>query len=222
MSDEVAAGGVPEGSTGTNTEPGEIAPPAAPITWGTHKQPETPDELAEAITSASLDVQVSVLLGMLERVGDQRDALKARIDAYEGAVEAWEEMGRLIEQSSLGTAEARVAQLAAPEGVGRAIVLGAEYLRERDEARAKLHELLARDVDAVDLMNVEYGCPDCGVHHACGEIVAERDRLRAVVEIANRVVDRRDPEQWSVDHNAFAELGAALEQLDAGPIGEDT
>jgi len=51
---------------------------------------------------------------------------------------------------------------------------------------------------------------------------AERDRLRAVVEIANRVVDRRDPEQWSVDHNAFAELGAALEQLDAGPTGEDT
>jgi hypothetical protein len=50
----------------------------------------------------------------------------------------------------------------------------------------------------------------------------ELDRLRAVVEIANRVVDRRDPEQWSVDHNAFAELGAALEQLDAGPTGEDT
>ena len=32
-----AAGGVPEGSTGTNTEPGEIAPPAADhITWGTY------------------------------------------------------------------------------------------------------------------------------------------------------------------------------------------
>lgn len=51
---------------------------------------------------------------------------------------------------------------------------------------------------------------------------ADRDRLRAVVEIANRVVDRRDPEQWSVDHNAFAELGVALDQLDAGPTGEDT
>ena len=52
---------------------------------------------------------------------------------------------------------------------------------EREQFRAKLHELMARDADAVDLMNAEYGCPDCGVHHACGEIVAERDRLRAAL-----------------------------------------
>ena len=54
------------------------------------------------------------------------------------------------------------------------------------------------------------------------KLTAERDRLRAVVEIANRVVDRRDPEQWSVDHNAFAELGVALDQLDVSPTGEGT
>jgi hypothetical protein len=63
--------------------------------------------------------------------------------------------------------------------------LAAKYsvlLAERDQLRARLHELMARDVDAVDLMNIEYGCPDCGVHHACGKVVAERDRLRAVVD----------------------------------------
>jgi hypothetical protein len=60
-------------------------------------------------------------------------------------------------------------------------VAHAELRAERDRLRAKLHELMARDVDVVDMMNIEYGCPDCGVHHACGEVVAERDRLRAVV-----------------------------------------
>jgi hypothetical protein len=86
---------------------------------------------------------------------------------------------------------------------------------ERDRLRARLHELMARDVDVVDLMNVEYGCPDCGVHHACGEIVAERDRLRAAVARYKEFA-----ESEILDH-VSAELGVDLRrQLDGS--GEAT
>lgn len=61
---------------------------------------------------------------------------------------------------------------------------------ERDRLRAQLHELMSCGADAVDLMNAEYGCPDCGVHRACGQIVAERDQLRAIVAGCSRCAQR--------------------------------
>lgn len=180
MSEEIAAGGVPEGSTGTGTEPGEIAPPAVF---------DDVDPLAELVARIPSEGQVMILLRMLERVGDERDALQARIDAYEGHLERWEEMDRLIAASSLGGEEAQRIRDRVPPEVGKAIVRAVQEAEradraedERDRLRASSPEVMARDVDVVDLMNAEYGCPDCGVHHACGEIVAERDRLRAIVE----------------------------------------
>ena len=60
-------------------------------------------------------------------------------------------------------------------------------MSERETLTADEQEQARRlQVKWVDTMNAEYGCPDCGVHHACGEIVAERDQLRAEVEIAGQ------------------------------------
>lgn len=47
--------------------------------------------------------------------------------------------------------------------------------RIRDVAVAEARRKL------VDDLNAEHGCPDCGVHHACAVIVAERDVLRSLV-----------------------------------------
>lgn len=97
---------------------------------------------------------------------------------------------------------------------------------ERDRLRAKLHELMARDVDVVDLMNTEYGCPDCGVHHACGQVVAERDRLRGVVEAARAYLDEvpatlRDDVTASED-NRLGDLIEAVAALDGSGVMGDS
>jgi hypothetical protein len=39
-------------------------------------------------------------------------------------------------------------------------------------------ERLRAEVARQQDINKANGCPDCGVHHGCGEVVAERDRLR--------------------------------------------
>ena len=41
-----------------------------------------------------------------DRLAGERDDLQARIDAYEGRLEEWEEIDRLIAASSLGGEEA--------------------------------------------------------------------------------------------------------------------
>ena len=162
---------------------------------------------------------------------DERDRLQARIDAYEGRLEEWEAIDRLIAESSLGTEAAQRVRDRVPPEVGKLIVrVIGEAERadraedERDELRAKLHELMARDVDMVDL-NVQYGCPDCGVHHACGEIVAERDRLRAVVQAARAYMDSIDSADPTITRQhrqeCMGQLRRALRALDvSGDTGD--
>jgi hypothetical protein len=61
--------------------------------------------------------------------------------------------------------------------------VAAAMVVERDRLRA---EILRAGAERIDSMSVQYGCPDCGVHHACNEIVAERDQLRALVFLLYR------------------------------------
>ncbi len=73
----------------------------------------------------------------------QLDELQARLDAYEGNVEKWEEIRRLIAASSLGTAEAQAIQARTPAGLGRAMTLGAQYLTRAEQAEAECDRLHA-------------------------------------------------------------------------------
>jgi chromosome segregation ATPase len=102
---------------------------------------------------------------LLTETTAERDQLQARIDAYEGRLEAWEEMDRLISQSSLGTPEAVALRERTPPEVARAIVRASEYLGRAEEAEAERDRL--RD----DYQGV-------------AELLVERDRLRKVVEHA--------------------------------------
>jgi hypothetical protein len=62
----------------------------------------------------------------------------------------------------------------------------------------------------------EHGCPDCGVHHACGEIVTERDRLRAAVARYKEFAESEILDRVS------AELGVDLRrQLDGSTKATD-
>lgn len=87
--------------------------------------------MRQTITLVRLDV---------EDLAVQRNALQARIDAYEGKVEQWEEMDRLIRESSLGSPEAQEYIRQAPTGVGMAIVRASELLGDNEE----LDELVER------------------------------------------------------------------------------
>jgi chromosome segregation ATPase len=108
---------------------------------------------------------VTALRMLLTEATAERDQLRARIDAYEGRLEAWEEMDRLISQSSLGTPEAVALRERTPPEIGRAIVRASEYLGRAEEAEAERDRL--RD----DYQGV-------------AELLVERDRLRKVVEHA--------------------------------------
>jgi len=57
------------------------------------------------------------------------------------------------------------------------------------------NERLRAEVQRERDINTSNGCPDCGVHHGCGEVVAERDRLRA------EVGEWRD-EAWQASYDA--------------------
>jgi len=55
----------------------------------------------------------------------------------------WERIERLIEQSSLGTPEAKAARESVAPEIGTALALAARYLGERDDALARLAEVRA-------------------------------------------------------------------------------
>lgn len=72
----------------------------------------------------------------------QRDALQARIDAYEGKLAAAEEVERLIAASSLGTPEARALRAHTPPLVGRTIVVAATERARADDALDALESMV--------------------------------------------------------------------------------
>jgi hypothetical protein len=89
----------------------------------------------------------------------ERDRSRERIAAYEGSLEAWEEMDRVIHQSSLA-AQALIERT--PRGVGRAIVLGAQLLGRAEEAEAERDRLRAvvEAAQAYVEAEVDDQCPD--------------------------------------------------------------
>jgi len=96
--------------------------------------------------------EITALRMLLTETTAERDQLQARIDAYEGHLEAWEEMAELIAQSSLGTPEAEAIRERTPPGVGRAIVRATEYLARAEEAEAERDRLRKVIEHAIDTL----------------------------------------------------------------------
>ena len=79
----------------------------------------------------------------LDRLRVERDRLQARLEDYEGDLEAWEIQRAMMEQSSLGAPDAERYRSRAPLEVGKAIMLGSEYLRRAEKAEAEVERLRA-------------------------------------------------------------------------------
>lgn len=79
----------------------------------------------------------------LARLRTERDRLQARLEDYEGDLEAWEMTRAMIEQSSLGTPDAEKMRDRTPLEVGKAIVLGAEYRQRAEKAETEVERLRA-------------------------------------------------------------------------------
>lgn len=135
------------------------------------------ESLVRELGSFPPEAQVLTLLGVLEDVSDKRNELQARIDAYEGAIEEWEEMDDLIKASSLGTPEAEAVRARTPRGVGKAIVLGANYLVRAERAEAECRRLRAAIAGVLD------GLAGPESEDAVASLRSEHvDVLRAVLE----------------------------------------
>jgi hypothetical protein len=99
----------------------------------------------------------------------ERDALQARLDAYEGEVEAWEELDRLIADSSLGTPEAVALREQLPPEVSHAIARATEYLVRAEKAetqRDRLAEVLANMAECAHDANMDEPMCACPCHVA--------------------------------------------------------
>ena len=107
-----------------------------------------------------------------DRLAGERDDLQARIDAYEGRLEEWEEIDRLIAASSLGGEEAQRVRDSVPPQVGKLITRAMQATMRAEAAEAERDRLRAVVED------VRAGLPT----RRFAELEAERDRLRAIVE----------------------------------------
>lgn len=119
----------------------------------------------------------------------QRDALQARIDAYEGKLEEAEEIDALIAASSLGTPEAQAAIARVPSMVGRAVARAADYRDRADDA-----------LDALESM-VEQYLPDYTPSGATWSVdpSGEYDHMfMAPGEEACEVLARLRPDRWEL------------------------
>lgn len=78
-------------------------------------------------------------------LGQEREnaRLRERIDTYEGDLEGWEHTENLIRDSSLGTAAAESLRNRTPHGLGKALVLGSQYLVRAEAAEAERDQLQA-------------------------------------------------------------------------------
>jgi hypothetical protein len=127
------------------------------------------------------------------RVEAQRDALQARIDAYEGRLEEWEEIDRLIAASSLGTPEAEAIRNRTPPGVGMAITKAAQYMARAEEAEFE-RDRMRPVVDAAVAYVVAHR--SLGDRHSSTDEIHEKmiDTTDALIALANAVKTwRTDP-----------------------------
>jgi hypothetical protein len=102
-------------------------------------------------------------------------------------------MQRLIADSSLGGPEAQAIQERAPQGIGRAIALGAQYLARAEDAEAERDRLRA--------------------------VVGAYQRADSALEDA---LDDPEVDDAQALARAFRDAQAALLALDVSPTGEDT
>ena len=73
-------------------------------------------------------------------------------------------------------------------------------------------QLPARQIERLvrqwtDTLNAQSGCPDCGVHAACGEIVRERDLLRSIVAKFKALEAKQTAVERMVDASSLVPLG---------------
>lgn len=143
----------------------------------------------------------------------ERDALQARIDAYEGRLEEWEEIDRLIAASSLGGEEAQRVRDSVPPQVGKLIVRAAQEAERAERAeqeRDRLREWIAEAANATEA--------------TVFEVLAERERLRAVVAAAQAVlaaIDSTVPGRLFAGIEGRHEVALLRQRLDGSPdIGE--
>jgi len=174
------------------------------------------------------------------QVEAERDELQRRIDAYEGHLERWEEIDRLIAASSLGGEEAQRVRDSVPPQVGKALARAVQEAERADRAedeRDRLMEELRWTENTLD--NVRMGMAETSAERdqlradqmvnaemevTIRQLEAERDRLRAVVDAALSGLSLMAVEAKCHDDVLIsADLYAALSrQLDATPTEEDT
>jgi hypothetical protein len=180
------------------------------------------DAFMEQVGKLSPDQQWDFVLDLLKAVAvernearAERDQLQARIGAYEGNLQRWEEGRELIRQSSLGTPEAEAVRGRTGPALGMAMALAAEYLARAEAAEAERDRLrfdakFANDAAEAAAKAVgDMAAKLSSVLEEREQMRAERDRLRAVVDA---LVERPD-HAWAL----VPDMRAALHALDASP-----
>ena len=134
----------------------------------------------------------------LRRAIEDRDELQRRIDAYEGRLEEWEEIDRLIAASSLGTPESVAMREQVPPQLSKVLVRAIQAKERADVAEAERDRLRAvvRKVVVCAGIALE-GKSDEWLSYACEEYAG--------------------PHEFDPD-----ELAAYRRALDVSPTGEDT
>ena len=168
--------------------------------------------------AAAWQHRARLLESELQRTVGERDALQARIDAYEGHLEEWEKIDRLIAESSLGSPEA-VAMRAQVHPQLSKVLVRAIQAQERADALEAERDRLQDDL-AFERQNAKalQGYTDQALENAINA-EAERDRLRTVVD-AVRGAFIREPGDETLFINEgvpLVRLADALDQLDVSP-----
>jgi chaperonin cofactor prefoldin len=165
---------------------------------------------------------IDFLAEQLAEAVNERDALQARIDAYEGHLEEWEEIDRLIAASSLGTPEAVAMREQVPPQLSKVLVRAIQAQQRADAAEAERDRLRAVVDDPAG--------PVAKTMEYLGRVEAERDRLRAVVDehehALNHVVvcpvsclECREVARSALAHENLSDF---MDQLDVSPDTGDS
>ena len=171
-----------------------------------------------------------------------RDDLQARIDAYEGHLEEWEEVDRLLDASSLGTPEAKAIRERTPPLLAGVLVRAAQAISRAEEAEAerdRLMEELRWTENTLD--NVRMGMAETSAERdrlremweeqraivkrlhesTLGQLTAERDRLQAVVDAAREMRRLIRGDHVIDEHDCAMAVDAVVDAVDRLD-GDDT